>query len=120
MTATYPSGDPSNKRNRRGPTELAGDRELVTSSDRGQDTKAIEHSEPIGAADRLAVDHDLRHRRAAGEARELAPEIRESAPVDLVEGESALLEQRLGTGTVPAPRRRVHGDLGRHLDAGHV
>src|SRR5262249_29146656 len=64
------------------------------------------------AADRSAVDQDLRDRPAAGQLHQPAAELGVVVERDLLEGDLARLEERLGADAVAAPERRVHLDVG--------
>jgi formamidopyrimidine-DNA glycosylase len=69
---------------------------------------AVETPELGVAADRLAVDQDLRHRPAARQLVEGLPERLVVVEVDLLVLEAAPVEQRLGADAVAAPARRIH------------
>src|SRR6266513_5774116 len=60
------------------------------------------------AADRLAVDEDLRHRPAAGQLEELLPEMGVVVEVDLLVFDSLAIEQRFCADAIAAPGCRIH------------
>src|SRR6476620_6355511 len=67
----------------------------------------LQRRELVGAADMLAVDEDLRHRRAPGALAHLGALDRSFHHIGLFEGGALLLQQGLGAGAVAAPRRGV-------------
>src|SRR5262249_10190523 len=75
---------------------------------------AIELPELGVAADRPAVDQDLRHGPAAGELEEALPERGIVVERDLLVVEPARVQQRLRADAIAAPAGGVHLDLG-HL-----
>lgn len=124
IPATYPRSGPSNNRSRGDLSDLADDRERIARRDRGQDAEAIKRCELIGAADRLAVEHDLGHRVAASQRCQIGSEIGRPASINLLEGQAPASQQGLRAGAMDAPRQRVDSDLGwrtyrAHLQLGH-
>src|SRR6266487_1787303 len=60
------------------------------------------------AADRLAVDEDLRHRPAAGQLEQLLAEMGVVVEVDLLVFDSLAIEQRFCADAIAAPGCRIH------------
>src|SRR3954454_130546 len=69
--------------------------------------RAIELPQLDVAADRIAVDQDLRNRPAAGRVEHLLAEVGVVVERELLERKAALLEQRLSADAVAAPARRI-------------
>jgi len=97
---------------------FASDRKCLAIGDRRQHARPVKPREPVSAADRCPVDHDLGDGEAAGEIRQSRSEVRRLGAVELLKRESAPVEQRSGPGAVRAPRQRVDGDLGRTVGGG--
>src|SRR5947207_534132 len=72
---------------------------------------------PLEAADRPAVDEDLRHGAAARAAHEIGACLEVAAHVDLVEGHAARLQQPLRAHAEGAARRGVHLDARHRIEA---
>ena len=64
------------------------------------------------AADRAAVEHELRRAATAGQRLQLAAAVRVAAEVDLLEVETVPLEQRTGLLALDAEGRRVEQQSG--------
>ena len=78
----------------------------------GQLPRAIERRELLVAADRVAGDHDQRHRPLPAELVDRLPERGVVRERDLAERDASLLEQHLSADADPAPLGGVEDDTG--------
>src|SRR2546422_163758 len=85
----------------------------------GQLGTRIQRRQLLEAADRPAVDEDLRHGAAARAAHEIGACLGVAAHVDLVEGHAARPQQSLRAHAERAARRGVHLDA-RHRSEEHT
>src|SRR6266851_2162505 len=74
--------------------------------------RLLEGGQLVGAADILAVDEDLRHRRAPGALAHLGPLLLVHHHVHFLVGRALLLKQAFGPRAVAAEGCGVHFDLG--------
>jgi hypothetical protein len=102
--------DPVSEQRGGGATPLAGHWEWLSVCECLQGAHAVQPCESVSLAHRSAIDHDLRHRGAAGQLPQPGPEIALAAAVDLAVAQFSAWQQRLRPRAVRAPRQRVDVD----------